>query len=265
MSQVLGLPAGLYLANRWNWHAPFWSIVVLGAVGGLVIAWGLRPVTAHLALRQEHRAITHLLRTVAEPRYITAFAATALLTLGGYLMMPFLSAFTVRNLGIDLESLPIIYLVTGLCTIVAGPLIGRIADKVGRLRVFLVGCGISIIMVLTYTHLPPVPLPVVITVNVVMFVGIFSRLIPLQALISSVPELTKRGSFNAVNSAIQQTAGGVASVIAGHIVSVGADGRLMHFDRVGYVVICSTLVSAVLVWRIQQSLRKRLQPAAAVS
>ena len=91
--------------------------------------------------------------------------------------------------------------------------------------------------------------------------GIFSRLIPLQALISSVPELTKRGSFNAVNSAVQQTAGGVASVVAGHIVSVDAAGRILDLPLVGYVVVGSTLVSAVLVWRIQLSVRQRLQLA----
>jgi predicted MFS family arabinose efflux permease len=262
-SQVLGLPAGLYLANWWNWHAPFLVVVALGGIGGLVIAWRLRPVDAHLAIPQEHKAFSHLLNTVGEPRYVIAFAATALVTLGGYLLMPFLSAFTVHNLGIDLQSLPIIYLVTGLCTIVFGPLIGRLADALGRLPVFFAGCTISIIMVLTYTHLGPVSLPVVVLVNVLMFVGIFSRLIPLQALVSSVPEMTKRGSFNAVNSAVQQLAGGVASVVAGHIVSVGPDGKILNLPIVGYVVVCSTLASAVLVWRIQQSLQKRLQPAVA--
>jgi predicted MFS family arabinose efflux permease len=261
-SQVLGLPVGLYLANRWTWHAPFLAIVVLGTVGGLIIALSLRPVDAHLAEPQEHNAFLHLLHTVAEFRYLVAFAATTLVTAGGYLLMPFLSAFTVHNLDVGLGRLPMIYLITGLCTIFIGPLVGKAADAIGRIPVFLLGCAVSITMVLTYTHLGPVPLPVVILVNVLMFVGIFSRMIPLQALISSVPEPTKRGSFNAINSAAQQLSGGVASVVAGHIVSVGADGKLLNVPMVGYVVVGTTLVSAVLVWRIQQSIRKRQQPLA---
>src|SRR6201996_1839601 len=28
-SQVLGLPAGLYFANRWEWHAPFFAILAI--------------------------------------------------------------------------------------------------------------------------------------------------------------------------------------------------------------------------------------------
>src|SRR6266699_114486 len=37
-SQILGLPAGIYLSNHLNWHAPFLVMVAFGVVGGLVIA-----------------------------------------------------------------------------------------------------------------------------------------------------------------------------------------------------------------------------------
>ena len=41
-SQILGLPAGIYLSNHWDWHAPFLVMVVFGVVGGLVVAWKLQ-------------------------------------------------------------------------------------------------------------------------------------------------------------------------------------------------------------------------------
>ncbi len=31
-SQVMGLPAALYLSNHWDWHAPFFMIVAAGAI-----------------------------------------------------------------------------------------------------------------------------------------------------------------------------------------------------------------------------------------
>ena len=256
-SQVLGLPAGLYLSNHWNWHAPFIAMVVLGTVGGLVIAWRMQPVVDHLAVRQEKSAFLHLVHTVAEPRYLAAFATTALLTTGGFMLMPFSSAFTVHNLGIPLERLPTIYLITGMCTIFIGPLIGKAADAWGKLPVFLAGSALTIVMVLIYTHLQAVPFALLVLVNVVMFVGIFSRMIPFQALVSSVPDATQRGSFNAINAAIQQLSGGVASLVAGHIVSFGADGKLQHFPVVGYVVVASTLVAASLAWRVHKGLQQR--------
>jgi predicted MFS family arabinose efflux permease len=256
-SQVLGLPVGLYLANHWGWHAPFLLLAAMGAAGGLVILLAMRPVADHLAVRQEHTAFRHLFNTLATRRHWAAFAATALLTTGGYMLMPFGSAFTVNNLGIDITSLPSVYLFTGLCTIVTGPLIGRASDAFGKLQVFYVGSALTIIMVTIYTHLSNVPLPWVILVNAVLFVGIFSRLIPFQAMVAGVPEPSHRGAFNAVSSAIQQLSGGFASLLAGHIVLIGADGKLQHFDVVGYCLVATTLVAGYLVWRVQRGLLAR--------
>lgn len=256
-SQVLGLPVGLYLANHWGWHAPFLLLAGMGAAGGVVIVLAMRPVIGHLAGRQEHSAFEHLFNTLTTPRHWAAFAATALLTTGGYMLMPFSSAFTVNNLGIDTASLPTVYLLTGLCTIVTGPLIGRASDAFGKLPVFYVGSLLTIVMVTIYTHLSNVALPWVIVVNAVLFVGIFSRLIPFQAMVAGVPEPTHRGAFNAVSSAIQQLSGGCAALLAGHVVVIGGDGKLQHFEVVGYVLSATTLIAGYLVWRVQQGLLRR--------
>jgi len=256
-SQVLGIPAGLYLSNHWDWHVPFLAMSALGLVGGAVVAWRLQPVDAHLALPREHGPFRHLLATVRVPRHLLAFATTALVTTGGFMLMPFSSAFAVNNLGIGLHSLPTVYLVTGLCTIVFGPLIGRAADAFGTFRVFTVGTVVSMGMVLLYTHLGPVSLATLVVVNAVLFVGIFSRMIPYQAMVASVPAPAQRGSFNAVSSSLQQLSGGVASVIAGHVVALGAGGQLLHFDAVGYIVVGASVAAWLLVRQLQR------RPAAA--
>jgi len=253
-SQVLGIPIGLYLSNRWDWHAPFLAMAALGLAAGLVVAWKLQPVAGHLQAPREHGAWRHLLRTLAVPRYQLAFATTALLSTGGFMLMPFGSAYIVGNLGIDLHSLPTIYLITGVCAIVFGPLIGRATDSFGTLRVFTFGTALSILMVLIYTHLGRVSLPVLIVVNVLLFAVIFSRMIPYQALAASVPALQQRGAFNAIGASVQQLSGGLASLIAGHIVTMGADGKLQHFPVVGYVVVAVSLVAWVLLRGLQRSM-----------
>jgi len=264
-SQVLGLPVGLYLSNHFSWHAPFVAMAAFGAVGGLVIAWRLQPVAEHLKLTQQKSAFKHLWHTVSEPRYLTAFATTALLSTGGFMLMPFSSAFTVNNLGISLTTLPTIYLITGLCTIFVGPMIGKAADAFGKLPVFMAGSALTIVMVLIYTHLQAVPFAVLVLVNVVMFAGIFSRMIPFQAMVSSVPDLTQRGSFNAISASTQQLSGGIASLVAGHIVAFGADGKLQNFDVVGYVVVGTTLVAAFLVTRVNSGIVMRAKAATSVA
>jgi predicted MFS family arabinose efflux permease len=262
-SQVLGIPFGLYLSNRWNWHVPFLAMAGLGLIGGVIVTWRMKPVADHLGLPQEHSPWMHLFHTVTTPRYLIAFATTALLTTGGFMLMPFSSAYVVHNLGIDLSRLPTVYLITGLCTIVCGPLIGRAADAYGKVRVFTLGTALSIVMVLIFTHLGPTSLPMLVLVNALLFVGIFSRMIPYQAFISAVPAANQRGSFSSINASVQQMSGGIASVVAGHIVTLGPDGRLQHIDWVGYTIVGTSLLTLFLLWTQQMqrsSIGPRLQP-----
>jgi len=254
---VLGLPMSLYLSNTWNWHVPFLVLAVLGIAGLAVISMKLAPVDGHLGKAQEHSPFMHLFHTITEPRHLLPFLTVTLLATGGFMLMPFSSAFLVHNLGIDLAHLPAIYLCTGLCTMVFGPMIGKLSDRIGKFKVFVFGSVLSSAIIVAYTHLGVTPLWIVVLVNIVMFVGIFSRMIPFQALSSQVPEPAKRGAYNAISSSIQQVSGGVASLIAGHIVTLGADGRLEHFPTVGYVVVFTSAVTIMLMWNINRQLRQR--------
>ena len=256
-SQVLGLPFGLFLATRWDWHAPFLALVAFGAVGGGLIAWRMQPVDAHLKLQTDRGAFAHLWHTVAVRRHLHAFLITALLTTGGFMIMPFASAFSVHNVGIDLAHLPIVYLVTGISTMFVAPTVGRLTDRFGPLPVFYVGSTLTIVMVALYTRLGPSSLATLIVINIVMFAGIFSRMVPWQVIVTGIPAAEQRGAFTAINAALQQLAGGLAALVSGHLVVIGADGRLQHFDWVGNVMIGTTLIVGVLLWRLQQQARPR--------
>jgi hypothetical protein len=85
-----------------------------------------------------------------------------------------------------------------------------------------------------------------------MFVGIFSRMIPSQALISAIPEPSQRGSFSAVSASLQQLSGGLGSVFAAALIAQNADGSLLHFDRLGYVVVTTAVISLILMYFVQR-------------
>src|ERR1700733_2646630 len=171
-SQVLGLPAGLYFTNHWDWHAPFFAIVAVAIPAGLVILLYMRPVVAHLALKQEHNPLAHLTHTISQRRYRLAFVLVMLMPTGGYMLMPFGTAFIVNNVGLSFSVLPIIYLVTGLFTILVGPLVGKASDSFGKFPVFCFGSLVSLIMIPIWTNIGHVSLASVIVVNVVLFTGI---------------------------------------------------------------------------------------------
>jgi predicted MFS family arabinose efflux permease len=252
-SQVLGIPAGLFLANHWGWQACFAAIVAVSVVAIAVVTFAMRPVDGHLREKSERNPIRHLISTVRQPRYTLAFAVTTLLATGGYMLMPFGSAYTVHNLGIDIAMLPTIYLASGIFSILMGPLVGRASDAFGKYPTFLFGSAMSVVMVLIYTHLGKVSLLTVILVNLLMFSGVLSRMIPAQALMSSIPEPSQRGSFSAISSSLQQLSGGLGSVLAAAIIAQAPDGSLIHFDWLGYAVITSAIVVTIGMYFVQKS------------
>jgi predicted MFS family arabinose efflux permease len=251
-SQVLGLPAGLYLTGHWNWHAPFLAIVAIGVPAGVVIMLCMRPVVAHLALQQERSPLAHLVHTITEPRYRLALLLVMLLPTGGYMLMPFGTAFIVNNVGLTFAVLPLIYLVTGVSSIFVGPLVGKASDSYGKFAMFCFGSLVTLIMVPLWTNIGHVPLVAVIVINVVLFAGIFSRMIPAQALISAIPEPSKRGAFNAVSASLQQFAGALSAAVAGWLIVQRPNGSLAHFDWLGYLVMIISLVSVALMYRVHK-------------
>jgi predicted MFS family arabinose efflux permease len=256
-SNVLGIPLALLLSNRWGWNAPFLLIVVASLIVGLVIVLKMQPVRAHLVRGPDRNALHHFLHTVSRPSYLQGFATTGFLTVGGFMLMPFMSNFTVHNMGIPLDRLPLVYMVTGICSMIAGPLIGRASDAFGKFIVFACGCAITILMVTIYTHLGVTPLAVVILVSVALFIGVSSRMISSSALISAVPNPADRGSYMAISASIQQFAGGIAATIAGLIVTQRADGTIQHFEVLGYLLTVTTLTSLAMMYLIQRRIEPR--------
>ncbi len=252
-SQVLGVPIGLYVANLWGWEAPFWLVVGIAIVTASFIALKMRPVTEHLFLKKEKTALAHLLHTVKQKKHRIGFTSTALLSIGGFMMMPFGSAFAVNNLGITENQLPMLFMVSGLSSLIILPMIGKLSDKISKLKIFTVASLWMMVMCVIYTNLSITPFLAVILVNILMMMGVMSRMIPSQALTSAIPEPQDRGAFMSINTSLQQIAGGIASIAAGLIVTSKGKGQpLEHYDMVAYVIVVIGFISIWLMGRVNK-------------
>ncbi len=257
ISQILGIPISLFLANQWNWQAPFYMIVGLSLMIFCIIYLVLKPVTDHLAL-QRANALKHMWNTIKNRQYRIGFIATAFMSLGGYLMMPWGSAFAVNNVGIAQSDLPLMFMIVGLITFAVMPLIGFISDRVNKFAVFT---GASIIMafsILIYSHLNQTSFFILVVVNGIMMMGIMARMIPSQALTASLPEIQDRGAFMSINSSLQQMAGGIAAMVGGMIVLQKSEtSPLERFDLLGYLVIAIILINIFLTHRVYKYIKTR--------
>lgn len=256
-SQILGIPIGLYLANAWGWHAPFLWVAGMAAIIAALIAVKLKPIDEHLSLQQDKSAFIHLLHTILKKEYRIGFTATALLSIGGFMMMPFGSAFAINNLKITQEELPIIFMIAGLSTLVIMPVIGKLSDKIDKFRIFVYASVWTIVIVGVYTNLGETPLWLVVVFNVLMMMGVMSRMVPSTALVTSIPDMRDRGAFMSINSSLQQIAGGIAAAFAGTIV-VQKDkfSPLEHYDTLGFIIIGISFVTIFLLYRVSKLVKK---------
>jgi predicted MFS family arabinose efflux permease len=252
-SQVLGVPIGLYLANIWSWEAPFWMIAGLAFIIALVIMLKLKPITAHLLVQRDKSAFMHLWHTVAKKRHRVGFTSTALLSIGGFMMMPFGSAFAINNLGVSNDQLIMLLMISGVSSLVIMPLIGKLSDSISKFKIFMVASIWMMIMCVVYTNLATTPFWIVVALNILMMMGIMSRMVPSSALTSAIPDLEDRGAFMSINASLQQIAGGVAAAVSGLIVVQETKfSPLENYNVVGYVIVVITLISIFLMSRVSK-------------
>jgi predicted MFS family arabinose efflux permease len=255
-SQVLGIPIGLWLANHFSWQMPFFVIVVVAFIVGTIMMIQLKPVDEHLKRNYDHNAMHHLWSVMKKNIYRRGFLTTSLLALGGFMLMPFTSAFLLNNVGIDKDHIPYVFMMGGAAAMIAGPLVGRTSDRFGKYNLFVIGTIISCVMVYIYTHMGIAPMWVMMLINATLFAGITARLVTAQSLMSGVPEPADRGAYMSLNSAVQQMAGGLGAVLSGWMVmQPNGKGPLYHFDEVGYVVIFTMIACVLLMYFMNKYVR----------
>ncbi len=255
-SQVLGIPLSLYIANIWGWQSPFLMIVALSIIVWLFIVFKLKPVTEHLEQKSEDHAIAHLWQTLTLRKYRIGFLATAFLSLGSFMMMPWGSAYVINNLKITAQELPFIYMASGVCTLTIMPIVGKLSDRFDKFHLFTIASMILVVVITIYANLGPVPFWIVLVMNLGLQVGFMSRMVPSISLTSALPQKKDRGAFMGINSSLQQIAGGIAAAIGGMIVVQNDKfSPLEHYDTLVYVVVLLSIISVFLLWRVSRIIK----------
>jgi predicted MFS family arabinose efflux permease len=250
LASVLGVPIGLYLANTISWHAPFFMLAAASLVV-LIAAWMFIPSIPSKS-RHDRAAspIKHLAQIISGPGHVRAFAFIGIVTLAGFLVIPYISPYMVRNVGLRETELPYIYLAGGLCTMFSMNIIGRMADRFGKRRLFIIMATSAALATLLLTHLPPVRTAVAITTTTLFMICMSGRFVPAMAIMTSAVSQQLRGGFMGVSSAIQHLASGLGSYIGGLILTEAPNGRLHGYGAIGYLSAALAAVSLVLCYRL---------------
>ncbi len=244
LSAVAGVPLGLGLANLGGWRSPF---IVLAGLAGLVWLLLLRflpRVDGHLAQAAGASSPT----AGFTPRLALGWGLTFTVVFASFLLIPYLSAFMVGNVGLSLTDLPWVYLAGGAATFVSSRWIGRMADRVGPARALALLLVATMVPHLLFTHLPPSPLPVVAVVFVFFMTLTSGRAIPTMALVASQVPPSLRGRYLAVNMAASDGASGLAAWLGGLLLTTAPEGSLIGFAQLGWLAVAISALALGLLW-----------------
>jgi len=252
MAAIAGVPMGVMLAAHFGWQMPFYLLVVFSMLIWLT-AWRVMPsMTEHLGKAAPlARVLPDLVALFRVPAHLRAFLLTFVTVMSGMLVIPFISPVLVGNLGVAPADITWIYMCGGLATLFSSRLIGGWADRVGKHRVFRYVALFSMLPILLMTHLPHWPLLALMAFFPFFMVSISGRVVPLQALLTTVPEPHKRGAFLSANAAVQQVGTGLGALLGGLLLNTEASGRISGYGANGLIAACTTLFAVWWVGRVQ--------------
>ncbi len=255
IAAVAGVPAGVLLGAHFGWWAPFVLLVVLSSLIWFACSNIIPSLREHLAKAPVPlaRVLPELWYLITLPSHLRAYLLTFTVMVAQMMVIPFISPVLVANHDVQPAQLSWLYMAGGAATFFTSRQVGKLADRFGRRRVFCVVALLSIIPVLFMTHLPQVPYYVILGLFPVFMILASGRFIPMQALLTTVPQPEHRGAFLSLNSAIQSIGTGCGAWIGGLLLTSSADGHITGYGNNGLIATAIVLFGVMWIHAVKGS------------
>ena len=258
LASVIGVPVGLFLANKYYWYSPF---LIVASLGTLLIPFLIKyvpNVNAHLAnplaLKERLVNFTHIFKN---PIQVTALSFSFLLIMGHFIIVPLINPYMVYNVGVPQPYTPLIYLVGGLAALITAQIVGKTADKYGKRQVFVAAALVSLLFVILITSMQAMSLVLVLIVFGLWFSASTGRTVPGQAMITQSATIQTRGSFMSLNSCVQSLGTGMASLLSGWITYSDASFAIHNYNWLGYISVILIIICIFLSFRLDRLIIKK--------
>jgi predicted MFS family arabinose efflux permease len=248
LAAVAGVPCGVWLGAHYGWYAPFYLLVAFSILIWAAGAKLVPALNAHLSegVHAMRDVLPNLIAMLVKPAHLRAYLLTLIVMGSHMLVIPFISVILVGNYGVGIDQVAWIYVAGGAATFFTSRGVGKLADRYGKHLVFRL-CGlVSIVPILFLTHMPQMPFLAIVAFFAFFMVAMSSRMIPMQALLTTIPEPSKRGAFLSINSAVQSLGVGVGSWVGGLMLTAGADGRVQGYGTNGVWAVIIAIIA--LIW-----------------
>jgi MFS transporter, DHA1 family, inner membrane transport protein len=248
VAAALGVPFGLKVAQLWKWEGPFLVIAGISMIVWIRIFYILPPVRSHL-VQGKIQSGKDFLALLGNLNAWRGLALMTVMVLGHFTIIPYLAPYLVGNVGLPEKSLFLVYLTGGLVTIITGPLIGKLADRHGKFRVYVFLIAGACIVIRLLTSSGPLPVWQILILAGLFFTFASGRFVPGQATVSMAVPSSMRGAYMSLVACSRDLASGMTAMLGSRIVVESANGKLLHFDQLGWLAIGVSIFS---LWVFRQ-------------
>lgn len=217
--QILGIPAGTLLAGTLGFFAPFqfFGLVMTGAF--ILILFKVPQPNVKLStcrLNLTETAVNYY-KILQIPKVKTVAAGYLLMFLSFTTLVVYFPTWLENSFHMGHYEIATLFFVGGLATVIAGPISGRLSDKIGRKQIIIYTNLLLVIImplsVFLMHHIPNIHYVLFFIIMVLMV----SRMVPFQAMASEVVADEERGRMMSLTISIGQLGMALGSAIAGII------------------------------------------------
>ena len=251
VSTVMGVPLGLYVAANSDWHTPFFGIAGISFVLA-VAGWYVIPtLQGHLHARGETGPLQGIAQVLRDSNHLRAFLFSFCMIFAGFSIIPYITIYMQINAGLTPSDIPVIYLAGGAATLFSAQIIGKLSDRIGKLKMLQIIAGTAILPMALITVTAGLSMTVILVITTFFFVFVSGRMIPGMALVSAAGNPKNRGTFMTLNSSMQSAAMGLAALVGGMVISRNAEGLIENFWICSVIAISFNLTALLIAKRLK--------------
>ena len=250
IASVIGVPLALEIARQFGLRAPFIAISFVAALTVIAIYRYLPPMRKHL----ENKAASDIslfdsLRH--NPATLPALLMTATGLFGAFILIPNISAHVQQNMGYPRAWLGLLYFCGGIAALITMRFVGKISDRIGY-SITSLYATIGLFFAITigfYAQVKAVP---VVIIFILFMMGMSTRNVTINALLTKIPKPNERAGFMSLVSAMQHLMTGLGALFSTLLLTETADHKLAGIDNLALISMISFAVSAAVMFRIER-------------
>ncbi|MCO4794238.1 MAG: MFS transporter, partial [Bacteriovoracaceae bacterium] len=254
VASVLGVPLGLTIADYMGWQ---WTFIFIASFSILIWVAALKilpEMMPQMNCAKPKEILKRYIRIGTKKDYLQAYLLIFLAAMTMFILIPFLAPYAVSTIGIKTHEIKYMYFFGGAATVLTARLFGKLTDKIGAFRMYMILAFISIAPVLIYTNAGKMSLVMYVLMGMFFMTIVSGRMIPCMTLISSVPSQEDRGTFMGLLNSIRSTGSATATLIGGLIV-VETETGMKNFDKSGFISICLVVITIFVAQVISKTKR----------